>query len=186
MPGPNVPASVVVVTHNEGALLRNTVDSVAPTLPEGSEIIVVDDDSTDGSTDFLAGGYGCARAVKPDTRLGAPAARSYGAREAVGEYIVFSDAHVEVADGWLGQLVEALEEPGVGLVAPAISSLNNRSVPRLRPHVEGPFARVALARAGGNRRSSLRGASPVGVLRGIPTRHAVGDGRLRPRLRDLG
>ncbi len=123
-----VPASVVVVTHNEGDLLRATVDSIAPTLPEGSEILVVDDGSSDGSTDFLDDGHGCARVLRPATRVGAAGARSFGAKEAAGDYVVFSDAHVEVAVGWFDAVAAALDQPGVGLVAPVITSLRNRSV----------------------------------------------------------
>lgn len=128
MPEPAVPVSVVVVTHNEGDLLRATIDSLAPTLPAGGEIIVVDDDSSDASTGFLDEGYLNARVLRPPGRLGAPGARRYGACEAAGEIVVFSDAHVEVPEGWLEKLADALAEPDAGLVAPAISSLGNRAV----------------------------------------------------------
>src|SRR5262249_37545761 len=45
--------SVVVTTHNELRHLRATVSGLRSTLPESAEIVVVDDQSTDGSTDFL-------------------------------------------------------------------------------------------------------------------------------------
>ena len=52
--------SVVVISLNEGESLRRTVDNLRDTLPSESEIIVVDDSSTDGSSGFLDDGYtGC-------------------------------------------------------------------------------------------------------------------------------
>jgi glycosyltransferase involved in cell wall biosynthesis len=47
------PVSVVIVTHNEGELLASTVASFLASLPEGGEIVVVDDLSTDGSAGQL-------------------------------------------------------------------------------------------------------------------------------------
>ena len=47
--------SVVIVTLDEGENLRRTVESLWPTLPANHELIVVDDGTTDGSSDFLAG-----------------------------------------------------------------------------------------------------------------------------------
>ena len=41
--------SVIVVTRNEGAELRRTVENLRDTLPARSEIVIVDDASTDGS-----------------------------------------------------------------------------------------------------------------------------------------
>ncbi len=65
--------SVVVISRNEGRELKRTVENFDDTLPAGSEIIVIDDGSSDGSANHLARrrgrirlhrvhGYGVARA----------------------------------------------------------------------------------------------------------------------------
>jgi GT2 family glycosyltransferase len=113
---------VVVPSHNEGGNLRDTVHALLATLPRSSEVIVVDDASDDGSSDFLtAGGYGGVRLLKPPHRLGAPAARNAGAAAGSADVIVFSDAHVTPPMGWADVLLSALSRPGVGAVAPVIS-----------------------------------------------------------------
>jgi len=48
--------SVVVISRNEGGELRRTVENFDDTLPAGSEIVVVDDGSTDGSAGSVANG----------------------------------------------------------------------------------------------------------------------------------
>jgi GT2 family glycosyltransferase len=120
-------ASVVIVTHDEGDILRVTVDGFLDTAPSGSEVIVVDDSSTDGSTDFLADGYQGVQLVKPTERLGALRARNCGGALATRPFIVFADAHVMPPAGWGKEFAEALSEPDVAAVGPRVSAMGNPS-----------------------------------------------------------
>jgi GT2 family glycosyltransferase len=119
-------ASIVVVGHNEAEHVRGTVDALLDTTPDGTELIVVDDGSTDGGMDFLADGHRGARLVRPDERLGITRARNHGASLASGDVVVFSDAHVTPSPGWLEPLCEALADPDAGAVAPAISPMGTQ------------------------------------------------------------
>ena len=119
--------SVVIACHNETDNVKWTVDSFLATLPKKSEIVVVDDHSTDGGAAFLEGGYdyrGIVRLIKPPARLGAAGARRFGADSACGEFLVFSDAHVKVSRGWGEAICDALSNPAVGAVSPVISDLS--------------------------------------------------------------
>jgi len=115
--------SVVVISLNEGEALRRTIESLQAGLREPSEIIVVDDGSTDGSTDFLRGGWPGVTLLRPETRLGVAGARNFGAAHATGEFLVFSDAHVLAPEGWAEGLLQVLQRPEVGAVAPAIGAM---------------------------------------------------------------
>ena len=84
---------------------------------------MVDDGSTDGSVDFLGDGYPGVMLLRPAERLGVAGARNLGARHATGDVLVFSDAHVRVPEGWSGSLLELLDRPNVGAVAPAIGMM---------------------------------------------------------------
>src|ERR1041384_2520188 len=101
MPLTRAPATVsaVIVTLNEGTNLRSTVESYRRTLPEGSEIVVVDDGSDDGAPRVLRD---CNGSVRPPWtgHRGVALARNLGARSAPGDAIVFSDAHVDLPDNW--------------------------------------------------------------------------------------
>lgn len=114
-------ASVVIITHNEGDALRATVDAIIDTATPDSEVIVVDDESGDGSGDFLADGYRGVRLVREPERLGALRARNTGGRLATRPFIVFADAHVDPTPGWGKHFADALSEPGVAAVGPGVS-----------------------------------------------------------------
>ncbi len=119
--------SVVVISHNEGPYLRRTVSSFMRTLPPRSDLVLVDDHSTDGSADSVERDYKNIIVVRPAERLGVAASRNFGAVHCRGEVLVFSDAHVEVPDYWSQRLLKVLERKEVGAVAPAINNLKLRS-----------------------------------------------------------
>ncbi len=120
--------SVVVISHNEGEYLHRTIKSLQSGLSNDSEIIVVDDCSTDGSTEELDNTDGCITVLRPHNRLGVAAARNFGARHAKGDIIVFSDAHVVAPSNWTTPLADALTSQEVGAVAPAISVMGRPAV----------------------------------------------------------
>jgi GT2 family glycosyltransferase len=117
--------SVIIPAHNEGANLRPTVESLLAGLPADGEIIVVDDVSIDGSAEALDGLYGGVRVLRSEARLGVGGARTAGLRQARGETIVFSDAHVRAPLGWAAAICEVLSQPDAGAVSPAISAMGN-------------------------------------------------------------
>jgi len=118
----SVDLSVVIPVLNEGDNLRRTITGLDRSLPTASEIIVVNDGSTDGCCDFLRGSQ-AVRLLDPEAgaRLGAAGARNKGAAAARGEVVLFLDAHVDVAPGWAEPLVAAARDPKVGAAAPGIS-----------------------------------------------------------------
>ena len=120
--------SVIVISLNEGESLRRTVDNLLTTLPPLSEIIVVDDGSTDQSTAFLNAEYPGVSLFRSAVRLGVPQARNFGASHATGDFLVFSDAHVLTPPGWADSLLGLLERPEIGAVAPAISAMRPAAV----------------------------------------------------------
>lgn len=117
--------SVIVVSLNEGYYLLNTVKQLLATLPPGSEVVVVDDGSTDGSTISLAASDKPVRVLYANG-LGAPKARNWGVMNSSGDVTVFMDAHMKIQPGWWGPLVEALTNPTVGAVSPIITVMGGR------------------------------------------------------------
>ncbi len=123
---PNPEYSVVIPTLNEGEMLHMTVDSVLSSIGNGhGEVIIVDDGSTDGSPQRYLGREPSVR-VLHGGHLGVGGARNLGAQSAKGNYIVFLDAHCRVEGSWLERMRAVLELPGVGLVAPSFTRLNER------------------------------------------------------------
>jgi cellulose synthase/poly-beta-1,6-N-acetylglucosamine synthase-like glycosyltransferase len=97
------------------------VHGLLATLPADGEIVVVDDASTDGSSDFLGPSYPTVRLVRAEKRLGSPCARNAGARAARGPILVFCDAHVLPPFGWPYLVTRALAAPEVGAAGAAVA-----------------------------------------------------------------
>lgn len=126
-PGPAGPAfcenensrmrvSIIVPVHNTAAFLPQCVESLlAQDFPAGDfEILMVDNNSTDGSGQLLRAMSGIR--VLSEPKPGSYCARNRGIREARGEVIVFTDSDCFPDRGWLKAACRALEKPSVQVV----------------------------------------------------------------------
>jgi GT2 family glycosyltransferase len=111
-----VKISVIVVTRNEGADLRRTVENLRDTLPARSEVVIVDDGSTDGS----AARY--RRAIRTPG-IGVARARNLGGAESKGDVLVFADGHIRLDKFWWQPLADVIEDHHVAAVAPGVTHL---------------------------------------------------------------
>jgi glycosyltransferase involved in cell wall biosynthesis len=86
--------SVIIPAYNRAGLIGQTLDSLLvqqDIAREDLEIIVVDDGSTDGTLDIVAG-YGDRVRILRQANRGPGAARNAGLRVAAGEYAAFLDS----------------------------------------------------------------------------------------------
>jgi glycosyltransferase involved in cell wall biosynthesis len=120
------PISVVIPAYNSEDYLRDAIESVlAQSLPV-IEIIVVDDGSTDGTSE-IAKSLG-ALVIRQENR-GVSAARNVGIRAAVNEWIAFIDQD----DLWAPQKIEcqwaAIQlYPDVGIVSCNMTGFADESI----------------------------------------------------------
>jgi dolichol-phosphate mannosyltransferase len=87
--------TVVVPAYDEELVIREFVEATAPALPAGSELLVVDDGSTDATPKLLAeltGEVEGLRVVTHDHNQGIGAALATGFAHAAGDVIVTVDA----------------------------------------------------------------------------------------------
>jgi len=97
--------SVIVPVRNDPDHLRSCLDSLAPSRGVDHEVIVVDDASTDGTSDVAA--EKGARLLHLERRSGPAAARNRGAEAARGAHLLFVDADVCVHPETVGQVAAA-------------------------------------------------------------------------------
>ena len=95
--------SVVVVNFNSGAFLEATTTALLASLPPGSELIVVDNDSSDSSAAPLRDHDGIIF-VQLERNVGFGAAANIGAARARNELIVFLNPDAFVPDGTLQRM----------------------------------------------------------------------------------
>jgi polyisoprenyl-phosphate glycosyltransferase len=103
--------SVVLPVYNEATHLAAEVERVRAGLDQSPftyEIIVVDDGSTDGSTDQLRQMQGIKLVVLPENR-GTGTARRVGTRAARGRVVVWTDVDMTYPNDEIPRLVKELE-----------------------------------------------------------------------------
>jgi GT2 family glycosyltransferase len=103
-------ATVVVVTWNGAHLLTACLDSV---LPEGAEILVVDNASTDGTIDLLNARYPGLRIVRSAKNTGFAGGVAQALERVDTPVTVLLNNDAEVRPGWLAALLRALDDPEV-------------------------------------------------------------------------
>jgi glycosyltransferase involved in cell wall biosynthesis len=99
--------SVVIATYNRGERIARTLDSVLAQTTHPSEIIVVDDGSTDSTAAWIRAHYPQV-AVRTFPNGGSSVARNRGAQQATGDLLVFLDHDDEMLPRAIETLVGLL------------------------------------------------------------------------------
>lgn len=99
--------SVVIPTRNRRDLLQAILENLRQQTLRASEVVVVDDGSTDDSAS-LAARLG-ARVIALPRRTGFARAVNTGVREARGRWVAVLNNDVELARDWLERMLEAAE-----------------------------------------------------------------------------
>lgn len=111
--------SVIVPAYNAGKYLGECLDSILSQSYRETEIIVVDDGSTD-NTAAVADGYAVAdsrlRIIRTPNR-GVSAARNTGIETATGEWIMFADSDDALLPGAIEALVGTAVAENVEIVS---------------------------------------------------------------------
>jgi N-acetylglucosaminyl-diphospho-decaprenol L-rhamnosyltransferase len=98
--------STLVVSWNNRGFLGRCLES----LPPDSEVIVVDNASTDGSADFVAETFPKARLIRLDQNVGFGAGINIAAKGATGDYLLLLNPDAEATPKAIDRLVEFLDE----------------------------------------------------------------------------
>lgn len=123
-------ASVIVVNWNGEAYLAEGVDSLLDQTHPRTEIIVVDNGSTDGSVRLLTERYGAKiRLVVNRENLGFAGGNNAGIAAATGEHVLVLNNDAVADPRWVAALVrEAETDPEIGMCASKIVSYDNPAV----------------------------------------------------------
>jgi N-acetylglucosaminyl-diphospho-decaprenol L-rhamnosyltransferase len=119
--------SAVIVNYEAGDLLLECVGALAGQRSL-LETIVVDNGSTDGSTEAAAARFPDVHVVKPGRNLGFAGGANAGARVARGELLLFLNPDVRLTPGSLSVLAAEFTDPSVGVVGPPLDVAVARAV----------------------------------------------------------
>ncbi|MDP2921387.1 MAG: glycosyltransferase family 2 protein [Candidatus Omnitrophota bacterium] len=121
--------SVIVVNWNGLRYLRSCLASILFQTCKKIEVIVVDNNSTDGSVDFIKKEFPQVRLIRNSKNYGFAKGNNIGIRIARGEYIVTVNNDTELEAGCVQELVRAVNiSSDIGMCAAKILLFNHRDL----------------------------------------------------------
>ncbi|HUR77866.1 MAG TPA: glycosyltransferase family A protein [Acidimicrobiales bacterium] len=142
--------SVVIPVYNAVAFVQPAIKSILSQCHRRLEVIVVDDESSDGSVAAVRAIADARIRVFEQQHAGAAAARNRGVSEANGELLAFLDADDEWTEGKLRRQIAALRsDPTLDMVYGRAVAVRGR---RAGPPVDGFCLGTLLGRAEAVRR----------------------------------
>ena len=111
--------SVIIVSWNTAAQLQDCIVSVLASLP--TQVIVVDNGSTDNSVEIVTHEFPHARLIQNQENIGFSRANNQGIAASTGRYVLLLNSDTIVKPGALTGLVEFMDtHPDVGIVGPRL------------------------------------------------------------------
>lgn len=124
-------ASIIIVTYNNLALNKLCLESILRNTEHlNYEVIVVDNNSSDGTQDFLrslSAERSNIHVILNQENHGFAKANNQGLAISRGEHIVLLNNDTVVTPGWLTRLIQHLNDPQVGLVGPVTNFVGNEA-----------------------------------------------------------
>lgn len=130
--------SVVIPAYNATKTIHDGLDAFARQSfpPDEVELIIVDDESTDGTPEYIERYVKDWRNAYPRVRVlrqahrGPAAARNLGAEAAQGEWLLFTDADCVPHVDWIKEMVAPFQSPAVAAVKGAYKTKQRSLVAR--------------------------------------------------------
>ncbi len=120
--------SVIIVVTNEIHHVRRCLPTLTRQTYPNYEVVVVDNESTDGTREFIDSQFPTVRVIRSGGNLGYPGANNLGFEHANGEFLAVLNPDTEVHPDWISSLVQALStDPDAGLATSRILLMSDRS-----------------------------------------------------------
>lgn len=113
--------SIIIVSYNTAALLDACLKSVRKCGTQSFEVIVIDNNSTDGSGTMVRERYPEVKFVASKTNLGYSAAINLGVSISSGHYLLLLNSDAELSCGAVDSLISVfVTKPKVGVCGPKL------------------------------------------------------------------
>lgn len=121
--------SVITSAHNRVTDLLMCIDSIQRSEYKSYEVIVVDNASTDGTSEILKEKYGAViKLVTLSQNCFSAGGKNAGIEIAKGEYLWFVDSDMVVSENLMGELASILDnDSGIGMVGARIYYWSDKS-----------------------------------------------------------
>ena len=117
--------SIIILTNNALGYITDCLESVRKSNYPDYEIIVVDNNSKDGTPELISQKFPQIKLILSQKNLGCAGGNNLGFKQARGEILFFLDDDTTVHPELIKVIVQALESsPKIGIVGPKIYSMN--------------------------------------------------------------
>ncbi|WP_003540180.1 glycosyltransferase [Desulfotomaculum nigrificans] len=110
--------SIIILTYNSMRTIKQCLASVAATVRPGDQVIVVDNQSTDGTREYLKSWADKFDIIYNAKNVGFSQGCNVGYQMARGDYIVLLNPDTIVTPGWLDGLLHHFTRGEIGAVGP--------------------------------------------------------------------
>ena len=112
--------SIITAIHNGIAFNKIYLDSLKRYTHNEFELIIIDNASTDGSTEFFQ--QNGAVIIKNEKNFSYPYTQNQGIKIATGEYLFFLNNDIIVSPQWDKYLIEIAAKNNLDIISRALSS----------------------------------------------------------------
>jgi len=118
--------SIIIVNYNGKKWLKQCIDSLFQQTYKPYEIIIVDNNSEDGSVEYLKKNYKKITLIENDDNYGFAKGNNIGLEKAKGDYIVLLNNDTYVEKDFLKKMVHAFDEiPHLAIAQSQLVLMNN-------------------------------------------------------------
>lgn len=115
----NLKVSIIIVNYNGEHFLRDCLDSIYAQSFTNFKVILVDNDSSDGSIDIVEREYPKVELIRNDANFGFARGTNEGIRASHGEYILTLNNDTRLEPGFLEEILRPMErDTRIGICAP--------------------------------------------------------------------
>jgi len=148
-------ASIIVATVDNFLFAKLCITSILANTPGGEyEVIVVDNGSTDDTSEYLlqvSARHPQVRVIRNDRNRGFAPANNQGLAAATGDLLILLNDDTVVPDGWLEGIRSHLLEDSIGLIGPVTNRAGNESEIPASYRTYGELLQFARARRAAHR-----------------------------------
>ncbi|SRR5579883_108171 len=114
--------SIILVNYNGASVVLNCLRSLEQFIHSFPyEVIVVDNNSTDGSPDLIAKDFPTVRLIRQSENRGFGSGNNIGVQAAKGDFLLFLNTDIELVSDPLPHLITLIKDhPNAGIVGPKL------------------------------------------------------------------